>query len=236
MRRRSSHKRRTYKYSESEYLALAKAFLGGDFDKNNLERPLRGFQNYAFQQISSPDDQGEVKSFSTLLRSLSVLYVAMEDLKKGRFPIDSPQAKAAERLADEIVSIYAPIMISSLMTGQHEAFKRLAAVVEAAKTIPPIGDQTSHDKRLQLVCKALGLKMRKPHKATGRIRLLLPLWTIGFGDLPQMKRYEILEKAGLEPKEIPEDDALRQLLTYYKIQALRKSLGSIKTSSNNTSG
>ena len=99
-------------------------------------------------------------------------------------------------------------MASFLMNGNHDALTKLAAIVEAAKTIPPLGDQNSLDKKLQSVGKALSLKTRKSHKATGRIRLLFPLWTLGFGDFPQTKRYEILEKAGLKPEEIPEDDAL----------------------------
>lgn len=227
---RNSHRTRTANYSEREYLAFARAILGGDFDKVNLERPLRSLQEYAFQPVSLTERQREVEVLALLLRSLSLWYIIREDLEQGRFPIDSPQFKVAERFAGNIVSICAPQMVSFLMNGHHETLRKLAAVVEAAKTMPLLGDQSSQDKKLRAVNKALGLKIRKPHKATGRIRLLLPLWMLGFGDLPQTKRYEILEKAGLNPEEIPEDDALRQILSYYKIPSIRKILRGIRNS------
>lgn len=231
MVRENSHKSRSVRYSEREYLALAKALLGEDFDKVNLERPMRGFQQYAFQHVPLPEDQKEIESLTLLLRSLSLWYVIREDLNQGRFPADSPQVKAAELFAGNIVAMCAPQMVSFLMNGNHDALKKLAAVVEAAQNIPPLGDQSSLDRKLQTVGKALGLKTRKPHKATGRIRLLLPLWILGFGDLPQTKRYDILERAGLKAEEIPEDDALRQILRYYKMPALRKLAGSMNASS-----
>lgn len=224
MVRENSHKPRTVRYLEREYLALAKALLGGDFDKTNLEGPLRKLQEYSVLPLPRPDDQGELESQTALLRALSLWYIVREDLNQGRFPSDSPQTKTAERLASDIVSIYAPKVISFLMNGNHEELKKLAAIVEAAKILPPIADQTSRDKKLQSLCKALGQKLRKPHKATGRIRLLLPLWILGFGDLPQSKRYEILEQAGLKVEEIPEDEALRQILTFYKIPSIRKTM------------
>lgn len=227
---RYSHKTKTAKYTEHEYLAVAKALLGGDFDTVNLARPLRELQAYAFQPISLPEDPKESDSVFLMLRSLSVWYAIRDDLEHGRFPADSSPVKAADIFANHIVSICAPQMVSFLIAGQHEAFRKLAAIIEAAKTVPPLGDQRSQDKKLQSVRKALGLTTRKPHKATDRIRLLLPLWRLGFGDLSPTKRYEILEKAGLEAKEIPDDDAMRQRLTYYKIPALRKLLGPKNTS------
>src|SRR5437868_12381986 len=124
---RNSHKPQAVRYSEFEYLALAKALLGGDFDKVNLERPMRGFQKYAFQHLPLPEDQKELESLTLLLRSLSLWYVIREELNQGRFPADSPQVKAAELFAGNIVAMCAPRMVSFLMNGNHDALTKLAA-------------------------------------------------------------------------------------------------------------
>jgi hypothetical protein len=219
-----SHKRARAEYSEEEYLALAKALLGGELDQANLRGPIGDAAKLAFDSSLLPADQGESVTFVRLLNALVIWYAARDDLQRGRVPMDSPQALAAERLIREILSICGPRLAESLATGDYKAFHKLAAVMEAAQKIPSLGDQTAHDKSTEFVSNALGLKARKPQKKTGRIRSLLPLWVLGFGDLSQSKRFKILEKAGLKVEEIPEDDALRQILSYYEIPNIRRTV------------
>jgi len=218
----NSHKTQRTNYSEQEYLALATALLGGTLDATNLERPLREMLQHGLQPPSLPEEHREIQSLSRLMNALSLWYVAREDVTNGRFPEDSPQVQAAYSLASAITSICAPKVLAFVLNGDHEPIRKLADIIEVAKTWPALADQTGHDKRIQSACKAVGLKPRKPHRSTGRIRLLLPLWMLGFGELGQVKRNEILGKAGLRDEEIPEDEALRQLLSYYKMPTLRK--------------
>lgn len=217
----NSHKTQRTNYSEQEYLALATALLGGTLDASNLERPLREILQHGLQHPSLPEEHREIQLLSRLMNALAVWYLVREDVAKGRFSEDSPEVQAAYNHASAILSICVPRVIAFVLNGDHETIRKLADIVEVANTRTALTDQTDHGKRLQSACKAMGIKPRTPHKSTSRIRLLLPLWMLGFGALSQVKRNEILGKAGLRDDEIPEDDALRQLLSYYKIPMLR---------------
>jgi hypothetical protein len=71
----------------------------------------------------------------------------------------------------------------------------------------------------------LGLPGRKFHKKTQRFRSLLPLWFVGFGDLSEAERNNVFEKIGLTDGEIPGAEALRKMLSFYRVFTKPKTRG-----------
>jgi len=206
--------------NDKDYVALARTILQGETPHQELAQVMLDLTNKT-QNIWTGLAKSDPKAtFAWLLFPLGVWYLALKDLKKGRYSIESPEAKVVFELRNAILSVVLPRIAKSLDVGDHTAFSCLAAVIEFAKDIPDLGDLDKMDQAMLRLGRALGLPQKKFQKKTQRLRALLPLWSLGFGKLPYPEKVKIFEQAGLSESEVPEEDALRKFLSDHKVPAL----------------
>jgi len=192
--------------NDKDYVALARTILQGETPHQELAQVMLDLANKT-QNIWTGLAKSDPKAtFAWLLFPLGVWYLALKDLKKGRYSIESPEAKVVFELRNAILSVVLPRIAKSLDVG--------------AKDIPDLGDLDKMDQAMLRLGRALGLPQKKFQKKTQRLRALLPLWSLGFGKLPYPEKVKIFEQAGLSESEVPEEDALRKFLSDHKVPAL----------------
>ena len=206
--------------SKKDYVALGEAILKGKVPPKELMKSIGEFAN-KIQSLLLEVARGDPQAtFLALIYPLGMWYLIREAAQEGRCPLDSPEAQAAARMISDVLSLVLPRVAISLATGDATSLSRLASVVEFARNIPDLGDLDQMEQSLRRLENALGLKKRKMQAKTKCLRALLPLWLLGFGRLSMSQRLEVLEQAGLSENEIPEDDNLRQFLSYHHVPAL----------------
>jgi hypothetical protein len=60
--------------------------------------------------------------------------------------------------------------------------------------------------------------------STERLQTLFPLWCLGMGQLSYLQKCEVLQEIGFTSADIPQDDALRQMLSYYSVAKVAEAL------------
>src|SRR5207245_4381393 len=126
--------------NDKDYVALARTILQGETPHQELAQVMLDIANKT-QNIWTGLAKSDPKAtFAWLLFPLGVWYLALKDLKKGRYSIESPEAKVVFELRNAILSVVLPRIAKSLDVGDHTAFSCLAAVIEFAKVITAIGD------------------------------------------------------------------------------------------------
>src|SRR2546426_1424785 len=207
--------------SKKDYVALGEAIIKGKVPPKELIESIVDKVNKVHSLLLEVAKNDPQATFLALIYPLSMWYLIRSEIRERHHSLDSPGVQAAERMINSVLSIVLPRVAISLAVGDATSLSRLTSVVEFAKSIPSLGNLDQMEQSLRRLEKALGLKGRKLQARTKRLRALLPLWLLGFGRLPVSDRLEVLEQVGLSETDIPEDDNLRQLLSYYHIPALR---------------
>ncbi len=202
-----------------DYVAVARFLLYGEAPPQNLTGSLLDLINKPQTKLLDRAKINPKAIFIWLVSFLSLWYRAQEDLKKGRLSPDSPEIKALANGMKVVHSVIGHGVLGSVTIGDAEPLFALATVVNAAQNISKAKGFERPEQLMRPVLKALGFKGMKSQKKTQRLRSLLPLWCLGFGQLTYEQQGEILLQAGLSEAEIPEQDTLRQFLHYYGIPA-----------------
>ncbi len=205
---------------EDDYVALGRTILHGEKLPEKLVEPLVGLGNGIQTLMMEAGTSDSRAAFLSLLLPLSMWYQVLENIKAGRLAQDAPEVKAAEAAMQTFATIVLPHLARALAVGHAETFSQVGAVIEAARSIPPLGNLAEQKWVMARLSRGLGFKGRKMQKRTARLLSLLPVWLLGMGRLTYVEKCEVLERVGIGEAEIPEDEALRQLLSYHGVPRL----------------
>lgn len=179
--------------------------------------------------LHSNEDSERGNTFIFLALPLSQIYKTGHEVKQDRISMDSELVQSAEKLAQTLLEIIIPKIAESVYCGDFKSIQRLAASMEFAQCLAAQGGETEQGSRneesIDKLTNTIWGKKGKHQERTRRLRMLLPLWLLGFGRLSYVQQSRAFLEMGLSEAEIPEEDTLRKFLSYYRIPSLLISLG-----------
>jgi hypothetical protein len=209
------------KLPKEDYAALARALLHGEPPPQHLKERLVTLT----AELHSLSFEGAARDGRMGLPSYFLLfcswYRTLEHIRAGRLKETAPEIKTITDAVQNATRSLLPAISRALALGDPRPLAHLAAVIEAARGLALLQDVGEMRRITTQLFRKLGLEGGKTHKRTERLRALFPLWYFGFGRLPYAQKCEVLEAVGAL---IPEDDALRALLSYHGIPEVVKSL------------
>jgi hypothetical protein len=210
--------------SETDYVALGRTLLHGDALPKHLVEVVESFVDKTPSQWIRAGDSGERPGVLAFFEPLCMWYRVAEQIKEGRLKPDAPEVQTMESALRTVTAIILPHIVRALAAGHAEALSQLAAVIDAAQAVARSKKSVDIRRARSQMLRVLGLKGQKIHKRTERLQTLLPLWFLGMGRLPYLTQCKILGRIGFGETEIPEDDALRKMLSYYHVPQVAKRL------------
>jgi hypothetical protein len=212
----------TKTFSKKDYAALGRTLLHGEPPPEQLKEPLTTLAIELHSLLL--DTSNPRAALLVWLLPFSLWYMALEGIHAKRLPARTPQIKAIANSMKVATQILLPKIGRALAVGDARSLSQLAVVVDTARTLASVKDVSKGRRAIARLFRVLGVKGGKRHKNTERLRALFPLWSLGMGQLSYEEKCEVFQGVGFADAEIPEDDALRQMLSYYSIPKVVKAL------------
>jgi hypothetical protein len=212
----------TKTFSKKDYAALARTLLHGEPPPEQLQEPLTTLAIELHSLLL--DTSNPRAALLVWLLPFSLWYLALEDIHAKRLPVKTPEIKVIANSMKVATQILLPRIGRALAVGDARSLSQLAAIVDTARTLASVKDVREGRRVIARLFRVLGLKGGKRHKRTERLQALLPLWYLGMGQLTYWEKCEVLQGVGFAGADVPDDDALRQMLSYYSIPKVVKAL------------
>jgi len=210
--------------AKKDYVALGRAILCGEPLPSELIESVMRLADEGSRFWGKATQEDCRATFVWLIYPLGLWYLIIEDLKKWKYSEDSVQWQMAKKHRDALLSVIAPRVVGSILSGDADSILRLAWTIKTAQTIPSLGNLDGWDKSFKALARQLGMRNLKFQRKTQWLRALLPLWFLGFGELTYTEKCVVFEGIGIDEKMIPEEDTLRKFVSDHRIPALLRGI------------
>lgn len=214
--------------SKDDYVALGRFLLGTGPVPECLSSAIpKSFTEWRkfFGEIGGQRETGAVVG----LVALGMYLRFRNDVRAEKPPFSSTDAAMLAEFEADVLSVLLPLLPSRIAkdsTGDVAGLSRdVATAIEVAEAFPGSSDNREAWwewlRRAGKAFPSVPDVVPKGQKRTKRLHKVLLLFDFGFDRLTEIERYEVFERIGLTETEIPSGDAMRKLLSYYRLARRR---------------